>query len=131
MKNKPYMFVFDGKLMECESLLQLKSHASSDDWRAILSQSADFFMQLYAIYKSNRPDLQLEKRDKSIMRSLKRTMLMVQKIDPATYNEVWDIDKINEYNKIAAEEASQAEAIYISYNGKLNGANDIIVDSLD
>ena len=102
MKSRPYMFVYDGKFLECESLLEIRAYAPESDWNIILKQTIIYYVQLKAASKIAT----LDRDDSRIMRSLKRTIDTIRPMD-SMIGTPEDIDEIvNGYANIGINEAA-------------------------
>ena len=128
-KDKSYAFVFDGKLLEHESLLSLRTEVSVDEWCIIVAQTTDFYLQMEAIHKSKT--LFLEKNDINIMRVLKRTLLFIKKLDPVVYDKFYTNELRDHYRQVVMKEINATKPLQIKYGGKPDGTSDIIVSRLD
>ena len=79
MKQRSYIFVYNGRFLEYDSLIELKSEVQDVDWNIILSQTIDCYAQLKAASQYT----QLDKNDSRMMRQLKRTLDFIRTIDAA------------------------------------------------
>ncbi len=128
--QKPYIFIIDGKLLEHESLIQLRVDLPDpDDWGLIVAQTIDFYFQLEAIYKSK--DMGLDQKDTRIMRSLRRTIAFIEKLDPVTHGMYYSDEVRENYRQTAASEIDAIRSIKVGYGNKPDGRSDIVVSNLD
>jgi len=126
-KNKAYVFAFGGKILECESLLELRSGISEEEWSMIVAQTAEFYLQLNAVHQSS---VSLDRADHMIMRQLSRTLKFIKKLDPISYSQLNIEERKQEYKTIANNEIQNT--IDISYGNEPNKHVDIVsVNRLD
>lgn len=123
-KNKPNIIVYEGKFIDIPSIIEIRNELSEDEWKSIIGQTADFFMQMEAANKSSR----LDKHDLRIMRQLKKTLEIIKNLDPILYSLYINHEKQEQYEKIAKEAESKLQ---IGFGDKLDGRSDIIVSKLD
>lgn len=122
------MFVIDGKLVEHDSLIELKSEVDSRTWKTLVICTADFYAQLIAISKSR---IGLDQKDTRIMRSLNRTLGMIKNLDPVVYSLADLESRKSSYATTIADEIGKLESkLNISYGDKPDDRSDITVSSL-
>lgn len=90
-RAKPYIFIYDGKLMETSSLAELYTGCDKDEWLDICRETIARYCLMEAIVRFNDNDA--DDNDRKIMKSLKRTVLSLKKIDPITGSN-YDINAI-------------------------------------
>lgn len=121
------MFVFDNRILENDSLMEIKSELDDEQWDELVHNTAEFYMQLNAARKASM----LDKPDLRICRSLKRTLKMVEKLDPVTYGRHVNDEKQDEYdNVVSGEISSMSSMVKIGYGNKPDGVSDIMVSKL-
>jgi hypothetical protein len=107
-KNRPYQFVFAGKLLEHDSLIDLKSEIPDEEWQMMVGMTAELWMQMEALSKTS--ELSLESKDRKTMRALKRSLKFIEKLDPVTYTR-FCTDKLRKYfDDTVSGELSKLEA---------------------
>jgi len=129
-KSKPYSIVYNRKFLMCDSLLDLKTGISEEEWQMVTEHTVDFYAQLYAIYKSKNQTLQLNKNDIKMMRALRRSINFIKTLDPATYTAANFNDRLTVHKASVTEEVEHHKpTIKISMDDQSDG--DIIVSRLD
>lgn len=126
---KPYIFVFDGKFLESDSLLSIRSGISDDEWDSIVACTIDSYLQMNAIQESKSMDL--DDKDVKLMKSLRRTIKFIEQIDPVTYTKFYTDERIEFYKQIVTNEMLTAATLQIKSGDKPDGQSDIIVSTLD
>jgi len=128
--QKPYTFIMAGKLLEHDSLIQLRVEVpEADDWELIVAQTIDFYFQLEAIHKSK--DMELDSKDIRVMRSLRRTIAFIKKMDPITHGMFYSAEVKESYKQAATTEIDAIRSIKVGYGKKPDGHSDIVVSNLD
>lgn len=126
---KPYIFVFGGKFLETDSLLDLRSGIDDDKWDSIVACTIDSYLQMNSIQKSKL--ISLDDKDVKLVKSLKRTVRFIEQIDPISHSKFHTAERIEFYRQTVANEMRAASTLQIKSGGKLDGQSDIIVSALD
>ena len=79
MKNNLHIFAFNNKLVEHESLLEVRAGTTTEEWNTIIGETVDSFC-LMTIGKRLGPPMQ--PADLRIYRRLKKTIELFKKLDP-------------------------------------------------
>ncbi len=79
MDKSQYTFCLNGNLLEYHSLFEIKSQTSDEEWDAIVNETVSLYASMQAIYNMNEL---VDKNDLRLLRSLKRSVLKIGKIDP-------------------------------------------------
>jgi hypothetical protein len=128
-KIRPYLFVYDRKFLETNSLLDLRTTISDSDWNLIAEHTIDFYAQLKALSKCKIGALKLDKSDVKIMRSLKHTIDFMISLNTKTITKKDLDDKITLYSATIKEEVKNSSTVKIAFDNKTDA--DIVVTRLD
>ena len=129
-KPKSYLFVYDRKFMEADSILELRATVSDSEWNLITEYTTDFYAQLKALSKCKVGALKLDRNDVKIMRSLKRTIDFIMSLDSKAISKKDLDDKITLYSATIAEEIkNNSSTIKIAFDNKTDA--DIVVTRLN
>jgi len=118
MKNREYIFVFEGKFLESDSLIDIFGGVTKEEWEVIVKGTIGYYCLMIATDKVSES---LDKKDLRLSRKLKRTILQMKNIDPALLSE-FDLEEIiearaEEMKKF--EEANQKAFESMRNNGNL------------
>lgn len=89
--EKKDSIVFEGKVLECDSLYELKAGTSFKEWEQVLKETVEFYCLMKAA-QSISPG-KVEKKDIRLLRRLKRTVEFCRKLDPAAMMQ-FDIEQM-------------------------------------
>lgn len=124
--NKPYVFIFDGKIMEYDSIIELKSELSDEEWDSLVYQTADYYMQFKVVDKS---EIELDKNDMRLMRRLKRTLEVIKNLDSALYHKYLDEERYDNYMETIKSELNKLQS-EVKISNSSNDNADIIVSRI-
>lgn len=124
--NKPYAFIFDGKIMEYDSIIELKSELSDEEWDSLVYQTADYYMQFKVVDKS---EIELDKNDMRLMRRLKRTLEVIKNLDSALYHKYLDEERYDNYMETIKSELNKLQS-EVKISNSSNDNADIIVSRI-
>lgn len=124
--NKPYAFIFDGKIMEYDSIIELKSELSDEEWDSLVYQTADYYMQFKVVDKS---EIELDKNDVRLMRRLKRTLEVIKNLDSALYHKYLDEERYDNYMETIKSELNKLQS-EVKISNSSNDNADIIVSRI-
>ena len=125
-KERPYLFIFQGKLLEADSLLEVKVGLDSEGWNSLVAQTIDFYMQLDAV--SHSKSVSLDVHDARIMKSLRRTTHLIKKIDFYAYTKYNNPEARAKYKKTIEDEIATMEStVNVSVGPKPDNDSDIII----
>lgn len=127
-KNRPYQFVFGEKMLEHDSLIELKASIPEEEWHMMVGMTSEFYFQLKAIDEAE--DIGLETKDRRMMRSFKRSLKFIEKLDPVTYAR-FVTDKMQSYfDEAVSGELSKLKASEPKLPSKPGSGLDIEVSNL-
>ncbi len=132
MKNSDsYYLIFDNKVLETDSLMQMKLDVPRDDWQRIVKETVAFYVQLKQVSKSK--NIPLDKQDKKVLKKLERTIALIKKMDPVYVQEI-DINgqmvKVNEEMKAVDAICEEQIKIVMDNKNRRGGDGDIHVSGL-
>lgn len=81
--NKEYVFAFNGELLRHESLLEVKTGTTDEEWLSIIEETIKYFCFVQTLRNIAMPLLheEWEKGDERIFRSIKRSVESLKKLD--------------------------------------------------
>ncbi len=127
-KDNKYYFVYDGKFLQCNSLLEIKTDLEDNEWEQVVQQTIAAYAQLRAMNLSK--STKLEAKDKQVLANLQKSIDLIQNLDKTLY-EKCEVDKlIDGYKEIIDKESERVKTVNIAV-GQDNENADIVVSSLD
>ena len=128
--KRSYSFIYNGKFLECDSIIELKTGLDDLQWEAMVGETIDSYMQLFALDKSK--SVPMDNQDLRMMRMLRRTIEFVKNIDFAAYNKFHTDERLKSYAQLINDEVQRLELAKteLPNTTKPVDPNNIIVSSL-
>lgn len=131
-----YCIMYNGRLLEPESLLDIRTELTDDEWEGLIEETICAYSYFKGIDLAYSIEGGLEPNDRRIMRRIKRTIISIQKLDPIIIAK-FNIDELIEaYKKVATEQLQSFRKPVKVSTGKYTNedadihANNIRVSSL-
>jgi hypothetical protein len=126
-RMKKQLIIFHGKFLECESLLELYSTSSPEDWFTICDETTKSYCYL-RVAKDLGP-AKMSKQDARIFKRLGDSIEMMKLVDPEKMGEL-NLDELSKAHValIQQEWALTQKDIQIAHNAKLPNADIIVSD---
>lgn len=129
--SDPYYLIFDGQVLQTDSLMEMKLDVPKDDWKKLVKETVAFYVQLKQVSKSK--SVPLEHKDKKMLKKLERTIGFIKKLDPIYVQEI-DINKqmeeVGEQMKVIDQIYEEQIKIVMDNENAQSGDGDIHVSGL-
>ena len=121
-KKQKDLIVYDNKLLECDSIFELRSDVSDDDWKQLITETIQFYCCLKVGQELSPTTIGND--DQRIIRRLKRSIVLFKRYDPQNMATI-DIDEISKQHiestkKGWAEYEQTMKIIYEKSNNNVN-----------
>lgn len=129
-KHTKELFVFEGRLLEGDSILEIRSGTTDEEWAQLVKDTVEFYC-LFRVGKDLGPVV-MEHNDSRVFRRLKKTMELIKKIDPMIMLQ-YNVDKMIEENIKQAKEGWDEiqQTIRVAYEADRKASKgDIHISSL-
>jgi hypothetical protein len=80
VNNRANVFIYEGKFMETDTLIDVRAEASLSDWENIVRDTVDYYATMVVMDRANQGVM--ETKDRRLMRRLLQTIETIKKIDP-------------------------------------------------
>lgn len=127
MKN--LVFIFNGKILECSSLIEIKSGTTEQEWSTIINETINFYCTLVSGQRLTQQ--KPESRDLRLIRRLKQSIEFMRKLDPLLLAK-YDIKKMcdEQVAYLKSQFDNVERIIKISSDNKPTKSADIYISNL-
>jgi len=130
-RDEKYYFVFDDKILQYDSILQLRTEVPEDEWQKIVNDTVGYYIKMKSVADSE--SVPMEKKDRRLMKKIERTVEFFKKLDPIRIQEL-NPDKMLEDTmrlmKAIDEQYEEDVKIVIEKQNSVSGDSDIRVSQI-